>query len=202
MRSRTSLITAAAVVGALLAGTGAIAANIGVLTSAGDDSIGNLSAGAAVETPSTTVEAQVIDIYVEDPPSASPTGLSATGADDPAVVQQFAVGDAGTVTVERTPTGLFLGDVRANGGWEWSNEQSGADELTVTFTSGATTYEFHATVGTDGLIAARVDQPIVNVVRSPAPATASSRSGGDEDDDHDDHDEYEDDDHEGGDDDD
>ncbi len=67
MNRRTSLVTAATVAGTILAGSAAVAANIGVLSAAEDNSIGNLSAEATVASPTTIAEAQVVDIYLEDP---------------------------------------------------------------------------------------------------------------------------------------
>jgi hypothetical protein len=199
MDRRTSLITAATVGGALLVGSGAIAANIGVLNSANDDSIGNLSSEAVLEVPPSTIEAQVIDIYVEDPPlptTAAPTTAPTMAADtSDVVVQAFAVEEAGTVTVEQTPTGLFVSEVQANEGWAWTAELSTPNALDVVFVSGDTTYEFHAEVGLDGLVTARVDQPIINVVREPAPSNGANNSGGYQDDDGEHDDEHDDDEH-------
>ena len=199
---RTSFITAAAVGGALLVGTGAIAANIGVLRAADDDSIGNLSAETPVVTPGPSVDARVVDVYVEDPLVAEPAASSSVAAEAPvALAQEFTVESAGAVTVEHSPTGLFVSDVQVSDGWEWSAEQLGSSDVTVTFVSEDTTYEFTATVGADGQIEARVDQPIIDVVHVPAPApapdpSAGSSSSGRGDDDHDDDHDDEDDDHE------
>lgn len=165
MDRRTTLITAAAVGAALLVGSGAVAANIGVLNSAQDDSIGSLTAATAVEQPPSSI----VDVSDGAP-------------------QEFTIETAGSVTVEQTATGLFVSDVQANDGWNWTTEQTGANDLSVTFVSGDTTYEFVASLGADGLVAARVDQPILDVVQSPAPSNGSN--GSYESDDHsgDDHD--------------
>ncbi len=207
MDRRTSIITAAAVFGTLAAGTGAIAANIGVLRSADDDSIGNLSAEAAVEAPTSSVAPEVVDVYIEEPPVVEST-LPPTTVEEVAepTVQEFAVESAGSVGIEQRPTGLFVTDVQANQGWSWTTARSSSNDFVVTFTSGDTTYEFVAGVGPDGSLEARVDQPIVQVVQIPAPAApapaapttgssgGSTTSGGYEDDDYDD-DDYDDDDY-------
>jgi hypothetical protein len=181
MNRRISLVTAAAVAGTVLAGSAAVAANIGVLSAAEDNSIGNLSAEATVTTPTTVAETQVVDIYLEDPPATTAETTTTTGAppDVPDVTtQEFAVEGAGAVTVDHDAAGLRVSDVDANPGWLWKTEQSSANELVVTFASSDTIYEFHASVDGNGVLDARVDQPIVNVVQVPGPASAPAPSGG------------------------
>jgi len=219
MNRRTTLVTAGTVAVTLLAGSAAVAANIGVLSAAEDDSIGNLSAEATVAAPTTIAEPQIVDIYLEDPaprptePTTSTT--TATIAAPEVTTQEFAVEGAGTVTLDQDGAGIRVSDVDANDGWLWKTEQSSATEVVVTFASSDTIYEFYASVDGNGVLDARVDQPIVNVVQVPGPAPAPAPSSGptntaasppatapsyddDHDDDHDDddHDEYEDDEHE------
>ncbi len=227
MNRRTSFITAAAVTGVVLAGTTAVAANIGILNSANSDNVGELSATTVVATqpvdaPATSIEPQIVDVYIEDPALAVSTTtellVPETAPNDRA--QVFNVEAAGTVAVAPSETGVVLDGVTAAEGWAWTMTQATPAELQVTFTSGDTTYVFTASLAADGTIAARVDQPIVQIVQAPAPSdgsspTATSPSGGYDDDDHDDdddddheddddhdEDEDEDDEHEGGDDDD
>lgn len=196
MDRRTSLITAAAVAGVLFVGSGAIAANIGVLNSTEDDSIGNLSSEVALEVPTSTIETQVIDVYVEDP-TLAPTTVA---ENSDSTTQEYAVEGAGVVIVEQTEMGLFVNGVQANDGWTWTARQSAVDEVDVTFTSGDTTYLFHAEAGPDGLVAARVEQPITDVGAGPAPTSANGSNNSDDrydddddhDDEHDDDDEHED----------
>jgi hypothetical protein len=221
MKSRISLVTALAVGATVVAGSAAIAANIGVLTSAEDNSIGNLSAETPVETPPTTENVQIVDVYVEDPSVATTEAPDDTTAPTTSApesdVREFAVEAAGTVSVEQTETGLFVAEVAASEGWLWKTEQTSAGEVRVTFASVDTIYEFVASLDDDGEVIARVDQPIVNVVQIPgqapapgggantapaassgggAPATMPS-SGYDDDDDHeDDHEDDHDDGHE------
>jgi hypothetical protein len=181
MNRRTSLTTAAAVTGTILAGSAAVAANIGVLSAAEGNSIGNLSAEATVASPTTIAEAQVVDIYLEDPllaPTDSSTSTTITVADTPeATSQEFAVESAGIVTVEQDATGVRVSGVDANAGWLWKTEQSSPTELLVIFASSNTIYEFHASVDENGVVDARVDEPIVNVVQVPGPAPAPAPSG-------------------------
>ncbi len=193
MDRRTSLITAAAVGGALLIGSGAVAANIGVLNSAQDDSIGNLTAATAIEVPSSTIDAQLASVNPQDQPANATASTTIVDASDGAP-QQFTVETAGSVTVEQTLTGLFVSDVQANDGWNWTTERTGANDLSVTFVSGDMTFEFVASIGADGLMTARVDQPIVNIVQEPATSNGPNDSYENDDDDHDD-DDHDDDDH-------
>ncbi len=202
MNKRTSFITAAAVTGVLLAGTAAVGANIGILNAADNGDVGNLSA-AVVTTPVT--EPQVIDIYLDEPVDASSTTTGPTVTVPQALTQEFAVDAAGTVSVEATETGVLLDGVTAAEGWTWTSTQAGDGELVVTFTSADSEYLFYASLAADGTIAARVDEPIVQIVQVPAASSSSSNSGSSsvssnttrsashdddhyEDDDHDDHD--------------
>ena len=211
MNRRTTLITAAAIAGTVLAGGTAVAANIGILNSADSSPIGDLNATADL-APAPTPEPQVVDVFIDDP-TPSTVVTPTTIVDSSTTAQEFAVDDAGTVTVERTESGLRLGAVEALTGWEWESTQDSETELVVTFSSGDSTYVFFAEVADDGAISARVDQPIVQTVQVAASsgsspvATAPPAAGGtggydddhdeDEDDeDEDDHEEEHDDDHE------
>ena len=211
MNRRSTLITSAAIAGVMLAGTTAVAANIGILNTADDDPIGGLSAAAEVTTSAepapapTAREGQVIDVYIDEPVPSTPLPEGASEPD--AADQEFAVDDAGSVIVHRTNSGIRVGDVTVEAGWAWSSTQTSPTELTIEFTSGDATYVFYASLAPDGTIDARVDQPIVRTVQvaaPPAPASSSapaaappggSTSGYDEnDDDYDDYDDYDDDD--------
>ncbi len=228
MNRRTAFVTAAAVTGTVLAGTTAVAANIGILNSAESSPIGDLSATAQLAPATTVAEPQVVDVFIEDPaPTTPPATLPPTTvAETPSeTTQQFSVADAGTLSVVRTETGLRLGDVTPVADWSWESSQSSSTDLVVTFTSNGRTYVFYASVAADGTIAARVDEPIVKTVTVPAPssggsssssggsssggssASSSSSSGGggyedDHEDDHEDHHEDDHSEHEGGEDDD
>ncbi len=186
MRNRISLVTALAVGATIVAGSAAIAANVGVLTSADDDSIGNLSAETPVVTPAAdpTDDVQVIDVYLEDPvvttdvASSSSTPETTPTTTPDATTQEFTVEAAGTVAVEQRESGLFVARVEAADGWLWKTEQTSASEVRVTFASVDTIYEFVAVVGDDGEIDADVEQPIVNVVQVPGRPSAPSSGGG------------------------
>lgn len=146
-----------------IAGAVAIGANIGILDAAGASTTGNLSAAGDLVAPAT----EVID--------------SVALADG--TTQEFAVDVAGTVSVSRSDQGVRLESATPAAGWSWSLAQPGPNDLTVTFTDGARTLEFTASVTSDGNIAAGVSEPMVQ------PATAPS--GGRHDDDDDEHEEYE-----------
>ena len=220
MNKRTSFITAGAVTGVLLAGTAAVGANIGILNAADNGDVGQLSAAVATTPVSvpTSVEPQVIDIYLDEPVETTPTTAPPVTALE-ATTQDFAIDVAGTVSVETTDTGVFLDGVVVAEGWSWTSSHSANGELQVTFTSADSEYVFYASLAEDGTITARLDEPIVRVVQVPAaPSSTSGANSGanpapsntvpsgsyedddgydDEDDEHDEHDE-----HEGGDDDD
>ena len=216
MNRGTSFIAAAAVTGVVLAGTTAVAANVGLLNSVDRDvADASVVTTTPIDVAPVTADPQVIDIYIEDPvvstvplvPETVPESLS----------QAFNVEAAGTVTVAPTATGVLLDGVTVAEGWNWTMVQPSPVKLEVMFSSGDTTYVFYASLAPDGSITARVDQPIVKIVQGAAPSssTGSSRSApaataparghyeddhdDDDDDDHDDHDDHDDEDDEDGD---
>lgn len=207
MNRRTSLITAGAVTATVLAGTTAVAANIGILNSADEGPIGDLSAIAdvAVTAPADQArEPQVVDVYIEEPIASQIASTTVPAAAFDTGARDFSVEDAGTVTIATTEAGLRVVAVAANPGWEWSGSEAGP--LAVTFTGADATYVFYADVAADGSVTARVEQPIVQTVVVPAaPGTATGYEEGgyeDEDDGEYEYEEDDDDEHEGGDDDD
>ncbi|HRB04734.1 MAG TPA: hypothetical protein PLP26_15280 [Ilumatobacteraceae bacterium] len=180
MNRRTSFITAAAVAGVVLTGTTAMAANIGMLNSGDGQNAGDSSSASAVVTTPVdaipvAVDPQVIDVYIEDPAieTTAPMVLETTPEE---LSQVFAVEAAGTVTVEPTATGVLLDGVTVAEGWGWTANQPSPTELEVTFTAADVTYLFSASLGADGLITARVDQPIVQIVQAPALAAVARSS--------------------------
>jgi hypothetical protein len=191
LTSRTSLLTAAAIAGVLLAGTAAVAANIGILNAADSSEMGDLTAtdellpgvGADVDTTSVTA-------------------------------QQYDIAGTGTVWVMTTRSGLALDHVVAEPGWSSVLTQGDLRSLQVDFTNGDRTIVFTAALGGDGTVVVDVTEPTTVLAQAPAltpsvgatPTTAASGQYDDdqyEDEDHDeyeseseDHDEYEDEDHE------
>ncbi len=164
MIRKNSLITAGAVVGVLFAGTSAVAANVGLLTPS-ETSSGTETSVAIPETTTSSVDPQIVDVYIEDPPVTLDTTTV------PSQAQVFAVEAAGTVGVEPTATGVSLDGVTAADGWQWSATQPSPTEVQVTFTSAQATYVFSASLALDGTIVAVVDQPIAQV--APAPSAAA-----------------------------
>ena len=209
--SRTSVITMLAIGGVALAGSAAIAANIGILNSTDDGEIGALSAADFEPTTTTTVEDQIIDVYLDEPASSAPSSSAPTTtaqiADD-RLEQLFTVDDAGSVTLAAAEGLLQVTDIAPTTGWVSTASQDAVDALTISFTDGQRTVVLTASLAADGTILADVTEPIVvtrTVPPSPAvgaPATPTpvstvpNGSQGSYDDDHDDdHDDEFDDDH-------
>jgi hypothetical protein len=198
LKGRTSLVTAAAIAGVLVAGTAAVAANIGILNAADSSTFGELS---------------VTDELVSA--GASATGVATTAITTPTAggVQRYDIDTAGSVWVATTTSGLAIDHVEAASGWSSALSQSDLGSLQVDFTNGDRTIVFTATLADDGRVVADVTEPT---------DTGSSQSVGatpvyddehdddeqyddhdDEDDEHDDEDdEHDDDEHDGADDDD
>ncbi len=206
MDRKTKLISAASVIGIVLAGSTAVAANVGILGQADAGGLGELS---VVADPG-SLEPQVIDIQLDPQaqPSAtaSPVGSQtptpdASPSPSPINGQPFVVEDAGVVTVASEPTGLRIVEVSPSDGWRYVNNDAPAGTVSVTFDSDAATYVFTASVQADGSVLANVEQPIVQFVPgptpvSPSPSSTPRSSDYDDDDDYDDHDDdHRDDDH-------
>ncbi len=201
LATRTTLVTGLAIAGVVLAGTAAIAANIGILNSTGDSSIGSLTAtDDLAATAPAGAEVQPVETITS---TTVPAPTSTTETTVPAG-SSYVVADAGSVSVAAGPTGLALLSAVPNPGWTAEAVQADPSTLSVTFRGGDRTVVFVATLGADGEILADVTEPIVvtqaaPAAPAPAPATATrptaTASAGSYDDDHDDH-EYEDDDHE------
>ena len=196
MDRRTALISAASVVGVVLAGATAVGANIGILDQADNSGIGELSAAADT----TPVEPPVIDVQL-DPQSPSPTivrldtaDTADTEASDDTAPQPFIVEDAGVVSLEATADGIRISEVTPNGGWTWIDNEPGDGTVSITFDSDDATYVFTASLAEDGSVLAAVEQPIIQIVTKPAPTSSSDGSAAAPDDDHEyDDDEYDDD---------
>ncbi len=178
MQRRNALITAGSVAAVVLTAATAVGANMGILSSADESPLGTLAA----TVPVAVTEPEVVDIYLDDAPAPADT---TTGF----VSQEFAVDAAGTVVLDSTSSTLRLGPVNANDGWTWSSSQTSDTELIVTFVSDSATLELVATLGPDGTVQARVDQPVV--VTQQQPGTVAPASATYSDDDHESDDDYE-----------
>jgi hypothetical protein len=183
MIQKTASVTAASILGVIVAGGAAIGANIGILNAADDSELGSLSADATIITPTDA--------------TAEPDGQPSEGG----IAQAFAVDVAGTVDVEADGTGLRVIEVRTNAGWSWEETASSSESVELTFTSSDDTLEFIAYRDSDGTVTARVDRPVATPSLTPATTHPAEDSDEYEHDDHDDEEpeEYE---HEGRDDDD
>jgi hypothetical protein len=183
LTSRTTLITAVAVAGVLIAGTAAVAANIGILNASNDSSIGSLSATDDL-LPSTTLDAGVpMVLEIATPTSTSDT--TRTPATTAVAGGSYVVDDAGTVSVTATPGGLALVDAAAKPGWTPAATQPDPLSLRVAFDNGTRTVVFTATLNADGTIVADVTEPVIVAGATPnnpvAPPTTIGTSHSDDD---------------------
>ncbi len=156
---RTSLISAGAIAGVLVAGTIAVGANIGILSAADDTELGSLSAAADLGlADGGTGGPTTKPAGATSTPTSTPvgTGASVPGSAQP---QEFAVDAAGIVAVVPTAEGIRLGPVVANEGWRWSSSQSSPSAIDLTFTDGTRVLEFSASIASDGSITAAVVEP-------------------------------------------
>lgn len=166
---RTKLITIASIAGVAAAGAFAISANVGILNAADNNKLGQLSAAGAA----TTLNTQVVDVYLDGAATTTTAGVVATTAGDPAAVQRFTVDTAGTIAVVVNDGTLRLDSVNPTSGWTWSLAQTQGTQLTVTLTNGTRTLEFVAGIGPDGSVTANVNEPA-----APAAATTAPFNGG------------------------
>ncbi len=203
--NRTSLVTAAAIAGVLIAGTAAVAANIGILNAADDSAIGDLAAtDELLPDPAAGADIETVAVDVPSTPAATPT-TPTTVADN--VAQQYDIDGTGTVWVMTTTSGIALDHVVAEPGWIPVLSQGDLRSLRVDFLNGDRTIVFTAAIGDDGAVIVDVTEPTTVVGAPAAPAAAPSagtQSYSDDDDHYEDDDHYSDDheEHEGADDDD
>jgi hypothetical protein len=203
LTSRTTLVTAAAIAGVLIAGTAAVAANIGILNAADDSALGELAATDELLPPAPTLGPTTVATVATTAPSSTvvettlPTG----------VAQQYDIEGAGSVWLMTTTSGLALDHVVAVPGWSPLLSQGDLRALRVDFTNGDRTIVFTASLGGDGTVVVDVTEPstvfaqapAAGATQSPVGASPTTSSGYDDDhgdDEYDDHgdDEYDDDD--------
>lgn len=190
-------MTAAAIAGVLIAGTAAVAANIGILNAADSSAIGELAATDELLLPTAGATAAEAP---SAPASTVTTTLPSSG------VQQYDIEGAGSVWVMSTTSGLALDHVVTQPGWNSVLSQGDLRSLRVDFTNGGRTIVFTAAVGDDGAVVVDVTEPTTVLAENPAPVPASSLvspAPTSYDDDHDDgyqddYDEYENDDEDEG----
>ncbi len=205
LTSRTSLLTAAAIAGVLLAGTAAVAANIGILNAADSSAMGDLAATDELLADPATDAADTTPVTAETTPATTSTVPASASAG--AAAQQYDISGTGTVWVMTTTSGLALDHVVAEPGWSAALSQGDLRSLQVDFTNGDRTIVFTASLGADGALVVDVTEPTTVLAETPAPtqsagtpsvATGQYDDDHDDDryesedhDDHDDHDEYE-----------
>ena len=208
-------MTAAAIAGVLVAGTAAVAANIGILNAADSSAIGDLAAtdellaapGADVDAPTVTVTG------VEAPATTAATTTVPTSTTNTAAAQQYDIAETGSVWVLATRSGIALDHVVVEEGWTSALSQSDPRLLRVDFSNVGRTIVFTAELGDDGAVLVDVTEPTTVVGGTPvaAPAATASQDGtgstpitdtydddhddDDHDDDHDEQDEHDDDEH-------
>ncbi|MGA0878574.1 MAG: hypothetical protein ACO3SP_05590 [Ilumatobacteraceae bacterium] len=137
---RTRLVTVLSIIGVGLAGATAVGANIGILDSTSNGSVGEASLAGDLPSPST----QVVDVYLSD---------------EGEEIQRFAVDVAGSAGLVATATGLTVDEVVPAAGWTWTLVQTSPMSLTITFTNGSRTLEFVASTTGDGVITTFVGEP-------------------------------------------
>ena len=178
----------------LIAGTAAVAANIGILNAADDSALGELAAtDELLPSEPASLPTTVAPVATTAPSTTAPETTLPTG-----VAQQYDIEGAGSVWLMTTTSGLALDHVVAVPGWSPLLSQGDLRALRVDFTNGDRTIVFTASLGTDGTVVVDVTEPSTVFAQAPAagatqspvsPSPTTSISGGYDDDDHD-HDEY------------
>ena len=178
MKHRTALVTASSIVGVLLAGATAAAANLGILsTTTPDAALGTADPTVAAAPFATAMQPSSVLEQTEPAPVAAQPELLA-----------YEIPQVGVITVERSESSLSVYEVDAPG-WQWYVAVGGPD-LMVNLTDGTRLIEFTASVVNGEVTVGVADQSV-----------SSRGSDGDDDgsagaDGYDD-DRYESDDHEG-----
>ena len=160
MRHRTALITAGSIAAVVFAGAIAVGVNLGILTFADSSPVGQLTTA----TVSKVSAAAPAPAYAASKP-ASASKQRAT--------QKYVIKKAGTVEIAFSKKAVRFVSAGAEKHWTWKLAQSGDHKLTVTFTHGADSYTFVASVDAHGKLSAKVDHPVTKVL-----STASSGSAG------------------------
>jgi hypothetical protein len=199
LTSRTTLVTAAAIAGVLIAGTAAVAANIGILNAADDSALGELAATDELLPQPVSGQATVEAVETTAPPSTAPETTLPAGT-----ARQYDIEGAGSVWVMTTTSGLALDHVVAVPGWSPLLSQGDLRSLRVDFTNGERTIVFTASLGADGTVVVDVTEPSTVIAQAPAAAATPSpvgaspttSSGYDDDDDDDEYEEEYEDEHE------
>jgi hypothetical protein len=178
---RTRWITAAAILGVVVAGSAAIAANVGILHATERSEIGTLSATDSLLPAEQQAIAGASGDATSPPSTGSPAPAATTPAD--ATSRTFVVDDAGSVTVVKGTDGLHLGGVATNPGWTGRLARSSPSTLVVSLTSGTRVLEFAATLEADGTLTGAVSSPSQPTATATHPTSVASTHGDDDDED-------------------
>jgi hypothetical protein len=174
LKGRTSFVTAAAVAGVLIAGTAAVAANIGILNAADSSAIGDL---AATDELLPTAGANIPTVTVGEQSVPSTTATPSTTTPPAGGAQQYDIENTGTVWIMTTTSGLALDHVAAETGWSPVLTQSDPRSLQVDFINGDRTIVFTAALADDGSVVVDVTEPTTVVAPAPLGANAQSNAG-------------------------
>ena len=139
-------MTAAAIAAVLVAGSAAVAANIGILDAADSSAIGDLAATDELLPAAGAAHATVT-------PSTVTTMPPATGP------QRYDIANTGSVWVMTTNSGLALDHVVAEPAWTSVLSQGDLRSLRVDFTNGDRTIVFTAALADDGSVVVDVTEP-------------------------------------------
>jgi hypothetical protein len=151
MRHRTALVIAASVAAVVFAGAIAVAVNLGILTAADSQPVGELT------TATVSQQSPIL-------PVAQRQSQAAAVQKKARATQKYVIKKAGTVTVAFSKKAVRFVSAGARRHWSWKLSQTRDRKLTVTFTRGSDTYTFVAAVGRGGKLSARVDHPVTRVV--------------------------------------
>ena len=158
MIRKTATITAASIAGIILAGGAAVGANIGILNSSEDDTLGQLSAELQPAPESTSTS-----------PDTSPS------------VERFTVDAAGTVAVRHVGDAIEVENVSPNTGWSWDDVSDSDTVIQLTFRHAASgeVLDFVARTDEAGVVTARVERRSTTPPTTPAttPATLGTAPG-------------------------
>lgn len=193
LTSRTSLLTAVAIAGVLVAGTAAVAANIGILNAADNSTIGELTATDGL-LPDLAADAGIPTSAAGEAPLPPSTTVTARADDS---VQQYDIAGTGAVWVMTTSSGLTLDHVVAAPGWTAALSQGDLRSLQVEFTNVERTVVFTASLGDDGTVVVDVTEPTTVLAPATEAALTPSAATRHDDEHHDDHDDEEHDEYEG-----
>jgi len=129
--SKTALAASASVAAVLLAGTAALAANIGVLGASGtaaELSVTPTIIAAAPATTTTTSSATVASSVPLSPVDSSTTTVAPSET-------SYQVAGIGVVTLAHTAELLSVSSVDVGSEWDWTVERRGSTQLTIEFNS-------------------------------------------------------------------